>query len=311
MNFSIKNMQLFISVMEIGNFSEIARREGLSPSSISRVIYQLEDEIGALLFYRNTRAILPTENGRILGESFKKILNELEETSQKIKDQTTVPAGLVRINAPVVFGQKHIAPWIAELCAKFPSLRIELTQTDDFVDPLTTNADLLFRIGPLGESVFHSRIVDHPVYHMAATKKYLDIHGVPKIPSDLLNHNCLVYKGAMGAQRAFFKTEGNKKEVLSLKGSLLSNNAETLVNAALNDAGVIMMADWQIGNSLQNSDLIRILPDYPVSNRDEDQVIAILYPHARLLPLSVRTVIDFYIEKFGEPVYWKWKDKSI
>ncbi len=306
MTINTRAMQLYVAVLDSGNFSEVARREGMSPSSVSRIVQQLENALGLQLLYRNTRTVVPTEAGRLYGSTFRQVLDELEQTAHRLRDRENEPSGLVRINAPVVFGQKHIAPWLAELGERHPALRIELMQTDDFIDPLGDAADLLFRIAPLQDSGLHVRIVDTSVYHLAASPAYLARHGSPRVPADLLGHNCLVYKGVMGAQRSFFSKPGHAPQILALGGSLLSNNAETLVNAALGGAGVVMMPDWQIGELLLQKRLVRLLPDYQVATNPEELAIAMLYPHARFMPLSVRTVIDFFAARFGAPPYWKY-----
>ena len=303
---NIRSMRLYVAVLDSGNLSEVARREGMSPSSVSRIVQQMENTLGLQLFYRNTRTIVPTEAGRLYGDTFRQVLGELADTAQRLRDQENEPSGLVRINAPVVFGQKHIAPWLAALRERYPALRIELTQTDHFIDPLADAADLLFRIAPLQDSGLHVRVVDKSVYHLAASPNYVARHGLPDVPADLRGHNCLVYKGVMGAQRSFFTKPGHAPEVHALNGSLLSNNAETLVNAALGGAGVVMMPDWQIGELLLQQRLVRLLPDYQVATSQEEQVIAMLYPHARFMPLNVRTVIDFFAARFGTPPYWKY-----
>lgn len=306
MTINTRAMQLYVAVLDAGNYSEVARREGMSPSSVSRIVQQLETELGQQLLYRNTRTIMPTEAGRLYGSTFRQVLGELDETAQRLRERENEPSGLVRMNAPVVFGQKHIAPWLAELRERHPLLRIELMQTDDFIDPLSDAADLMFRIAPLQDSGLHVRVVDRSVHLLAASPAYLARHGTPKVPTDLSGHNCLVYKGVKGAQRSFLSKPGRPTEILALSGSLMSNNAETLVSAALSGAGIVMMPDWQIGELLLEQRLVRLLPDYVVATSQEEQVIAMLYPHARFMPLNVRTVIDFFAAKFGTPPYWKY-----
>lgn len=304
MHLNTRAMQLFVAAVKSGNYSEVARREGLSPSSVSRSIQQLEETLGFQLLYRNTRALIPTEAGRIYLDTFSQVFELLGDTTRRLSDSQSEPGGIVRINAPVVFGQKHIAPWLAELSQRHPLLKIELTQTDDFIDPLDGAADLLFRIGPLQDSGLHGRIVGQTDFYLAASPDYLMRHGTPEKPEDLLTHNCLVYRGVLGAQRSFFTQPGSELQVLSLSGSLVSNNAETLVTAALNGGGIVMMPDWQIGEKLVSSQLIRLLPEYRVSTRAEELYIAMLYPHSRYMSHSIRSVIDFFAEKFGSPPYW-------
>lgn len=305
MSISVRAMEIYVAVLDSGSFSGVARREGLSPSSVSRIVMQLENAVGIQLLYRNTRAIVPTAAGQAYGQTFRRMLEELAGTTQQIRERESEPGGLVRINAPVVFGQKHIAPWLPGLLERYPRLEIELMQTDDFIDPLTQAADLLFRIGPLQDSLLHYRVVDRPEYCIAASEAYLARRGTPHLPADLAHHSCLVYKGQLGVQRSYFTAADGHTETLILPGTLLSNNAETLVSAALGGAGLVMMPDWEIGELLQQKRLVRVLADYRVASSLEEQVIGLLYPHARFLPLNVRTVIDYFAARFGTPPYWK------
>lgn len=98
---SLRSLKLFIDVCEALNFSVVARREGISPSQVSRMIHQLEDSLGQQLFYRNTRAIIPTENGRQFAVSVRQTLQQLEDARRNMEEGTREPSGLVRINAPV------------------------------------------------------------------------------------------------------------------------------------------------------------------------------------------------------------------
>lgn len=87
------------------------------------------------------------------------MLQQLEEAGQALQEQESEPSGLVRINAPMVFGQRHLSPWLAELCQRYPKLQLDIQQTDTYVDPLQEGADLLFRIGVLNDSGMQARIL--------------------------------------------------------------------------------------------------------------------------------------------------------
>ena len=139
-----KALRLFVAVLDHGSFSEVARREGVAPSSISRQIQLMEQALNQQLLYRHTRAVTPTEAGRMLGHHARLVLVQLEEAEQALQEQQSEPTGLVRINAPVVFGQRHLTPWLGELCARYPKLQLDIQQTDHYVDPLQEGADLCF-----------------------------------------------------------------------------------------------------------------------------------------------------------------------
>nr|WP_228709318.1 LysR family transcriptional regulator [Raoultella terrigena] len=202
-NISIRTLLIFIDVYEAQNFSVVARREGISASQVSRVIHQMEDALGQQLFYRNTRAIIPTESGHLFIRYARAMTGSLEEARRELNERALEPSGMVRINAPVFFGQRHVAPALPGLTERYPRLSIELTLTDDYIDPHRDPADVIFRIGALTDSSFHARVFGLQFYHLAASPDYIRRHGMPESPEDLARHKCLVYRGSSGANRWF------------------------------------------------------------------------------------------------------------
>lgn len=300
---NIKALRLFVAVLDHGSFSEVARKEGVAPSSISRQMQLMEQALNQQLLYRHTRAVTATESGRLLATYARRVLEQLEEAEQALQEKKLEPAGLVRINAPVVFGRLHIAPYIPELCQKYPKLCVELVQTDNFVDPMQDASDLLFRIGILSDSNLQGRVLAQQNYRIAASPEYLHRFGIPTTPEELAHHNCIVFKGFAGAQRWFFHMN-NQWVPYSLQGSLTGNNADSLLDAAIQGLGIVVFPTWLLGDALQEGRLVSLMEKYPVSTRLEPQQLAALYPQSRRLPLKVRVVIDFFVQKFGTPAYW-------
>ncbi|WP_419709345.1 LysR family transcriptional regulator [Pseudomonas sp. NFX224] len=299
-----KALRLFVAVLDHGSFSEVARREGLAPSSISRQIQLMEQALSQQLLYRHTRAVTPTEAGRVLGDHARLVLVQLEEAEQALQEQQSEPSGLVRINAPVVFGQRHLTPWLGQLCARYPKLQLDIQQTDSYVAPLQEGADLLFRIGPLHDSSMQARVLAPQRFQVAASRAYLERHGTPQHPDDLAKHQCLAYKGVSGLQRWFFRKGQQQWTPYSVKGPITGNHADTLTQAAEQGLGLVMFPSWLIGEAMRNGTLVPVLRNYQVSNSFEPQQIAVLWPGSRRLSVKVRTVIDYFVECFGEVPYW-------
>lgn len=299
-----KALRLFVAVLDHGSFSEVARREGLAPSSISRQIQLMEQALNQQLLYRHTRAVTPTEAGRLLGDHARRVLVQLEEAEQALQEQGSEPTGLVRINAPVVFAQRHLTPWLGHLCERYPKLQLDIQQTDSYVDPLQEGADLLFRIGPLHDSSMQARVLAPQRFQVAASPAYLARHGTPQQPKDLMAHQCLAYKGVAGLQRWFFRQGRQDWTPYSVRGPITSNHADTLTQAAEQGLGLVMFPSWLIGEAVRSGTLVPVLTNYQVSNSLEPQQIAVLWPGSRRLSVKVRTVIDFFVECFGEVPYW-------
>jgi DNA-binding transcriptional LysR family regulator len=245
-NMSIRSLLLFIDVYETQNFSGVARREGISASQVSRVIHQLEDALGQQLFYRNTRAVIPTESGHLFIRYARAMATNLEDARRELDARTQEPSGVIRINAPVFFGQRHVAPALPGLTERYPRLSIELTLTDDFIDPHRDAADVIFRIGALTDSSFHARVFGQQFYHLAASPDYLRKNGTPQKPDDLNHHKCLVYRGSSGPNRWLVRQPGGEWVHYPVSPLMLSNNAETLLIAALGGMGIVLFPDWLI-----------------------------------------------------------------
>ncbi|MEP8641177.1 LysR family transcriptional regulator [Enterobacter kobei] len=302
---NVRALLIFIEVYEAQNFSVVARRQGISASQISRVIHQLEDALGQQLFYRNTRAVIPTESGHLFIRYARAMVENVEEARRELDERSSEPSGTIRINGPVFFGQRHVAPGLAELTERYPRLNIELTLTDDFIDPHRDAADLIFRIGMLTDSTFHARIFGQQRYHLAASPAYLRKHGVPDDPATLSDHQCLVYRGSSGPNRWLVRREGENWIHYPVVARMTSNNAESLLTAALGGMGIVLFPDWLIGDRLQRGELVALLPEMACAINTEPLNIAAIYPHARHPPLNVRAVIDYYVERFGTPPYWQ------
>lgn len=302
---NLRSLKIFIAVFEAENFSVVARREGLSASQVSRIIHQLEDALGQQLFYRNTRAVIPTESGHLFIRYAREMMTSFEEARRELDARSTEPSGTIRINAPVFFGQRHIAPGLPGLTARYPRLNIELTLTDDFIDPHKNAADVIFRIGVLTDSTFHARIFGQQRYHLAASPDYLRQHGAPQGPDDLAHHKCLVYRGSSGPNRWLLRGAGEEWVHYPVMPLMTSNNAESLLAAALGGMGIVLFPDWLIGDRVQQGELVALLPGLECAIHTEPLNIAAIYPNARRPPLNVRAVIDHYVGCFGTPLYWQ------
>ncbi|WP_017346011.1 LysR family transcriptional regulator [Pantoea sp. A4] len=304
-NISIRALMIFTDVYETQNFSIVARREGISASQVSRIIHQIEDALGQQLFYRNTRAVIPTESGHLFVRYARAMTGSLEEARRELNERTLVPSGMIRINAPVFFGQRHVAPALPGLIERYPRLNLELTLTDDYIDPHRDPADVMFRIGVMTDSSFHARAFGQQFYHLAASPAYLHRYGMPESPEELTRHKCLVYRGSSGPNRWLLRRPGEEWVHYPVSPLMSSNNAETLLVAALGGMGIVLFPDWLIGERLKSGELIALLPELEMSNKTEPQHIAAIYPNVRHPPLNVRAVIDYYIAAFGSPLYWQ------
>lgn len=293
---SLLDIKLFLMTIQYGNFSEVARRQDMTPSSVSRKISQLEEKVGTKLLHRHTRSISLTDEGAAFGKHCAEIIAQYELVVERIEQRADTPRGTVKLSVPVAFGRLHIAPYLSEILERYPLLKIEIQQTDTFVDPAAESIDLMIRIGVPQDSSLRMKTFGKQRYVMAASPSYLKSYGAPLEPDDLKQHNCLVFKGTNGLQRWFIGRD--KLEPYEVSGSLYSNNAETLVAGAVGGSGIVVFPTWLIGEELKNGKLIPVMEDYLVSTSLEQQLISALYLDTDNLAAKVRVVIDFLAEKF-------------
>lgn len=299
---SLQDMQLFLMTAQCGNFSAVARHADMTPSAVSRKMSLLEEKLGTRLFHRHTRAISLTEEGAAFADSCREILARFDTIAADLENGADTPQGTVKISAPVAFGRLHLAPYLGELLARYPRLRIELQQTDNYVDPAQEGIDLLIRIGVLKDSTLRVKHFARQHYVIAASPGYLAARGAPQTPEQLADHNCLVFKGSLGLQRWFIGQQALTP--WDVRGSLYSNNADTLVAGAISGAGLVMFPTWLMNDALKNGQLVPVLGNYQVSTTPEPQTISALYLDNHNLAPKVRVVIDFLAHTFGSPCYW-------
>lgn len=303
-NISMRSLELFLLVLKNRNISKVARMENLSTSIVSRTIKQLEADLGFQLFYRNTRVITPTQTGLSFAEDASSIIERFDDSLRRLNDVRQEPVGTVRINAPVLFGQRHIAPYLEDLRKHYPKLMVELIQTDDFIDPYADGTDIIFRITTLKNSTLKSRIIAEQQHYLVASPGYIAGYGMPKSLTELAGHRCLLYKGQTGVLQWIFRLDTGWQP-LSIPEVLVSNNANTLITAATNGMGILMMPEWAVYEEIQAGKLVRILPDIPVSSQTTPIHIAMLYPQTRHISLNVRMVIDYFTNVVFKEIYWR------
>ncbi|GAM67020.1 transcriptional regulator [Vibrio sp. JCM 19236] len=274
----------------------------MTPSSVSRKMAQLEEKVGTKLLHRHTRSISLTDEGAAFAKQCSEIIEQYELVVERIEQRADTARGTIKISAPVAFGRLHIAPYLSELLEQYPLIKVQLHQTDNFVDPAAESIDLMIRIGVPQDSSLRMKRFGEQNYVMAASPDYLKSYGEPKTPQDLGTHNCLVFKGMKGLQRWFLGKE--KLEPFEVSGSLYSNNAESLVAGAVGGSGIVVFPTWLIGQELRAGTLKSILTDYKVSTSSEAQSINALYLETDNLAAKVRVVIDFLAKKYGSPCYW-------
>ena len=291
---------LFVKTIESGSFSAVGRQLHMAPSSISRQINALEQELGIRLLQRSTRSINLTEAGEIYYEKVNKVLTDLEEAKLAISQLQTTPKGALRINVAIPLGEKILAPLIPEFLKKYPDLKIDLMLEDRAIDLIEEGVDLTVRIDRLSDSSLIARKLAENTFIICGSAEYFTQHALPTTPDELREHNCIVNKNMHNSHSWHFK-KGNAETTLSVTGNFQANTGGALYSAMLNGLGLAMLPTWYVGEELKKGNLIRVLDAYQVSPPTmTDSAIYALYPASKYLPPKVRVFIDYLVENFKQ-----------
>lgn len=298
---NIAALRALVRVVESGSFSEAGRQMDMAPSSVSRQINEIEEDLGVRLFHRTTRKLSLTEAGQNYHDQITKILEDLDEAKLAVSQQDNTPRGVLRITAPTGLSRRHIIPAIAEFQEKYPAVNVMLQVTDQLIDIVDEGIDLAIRIGQLSDSSLIAKKICDARRVVCASPKYLNEKGTPKVPENLLGHNTINFGTHHRNYVWTFKT-GNSTKTIKVSGPLVVNEGESLVSSASAGQGIIAVPHWLVGGELKQGILKEILRKYPIIP-NESPLYAV-YPHHRHLPPKVRCFIDFITDRFRKECKW-------
>jgi len=294
----IETLYLFAEVMRQRSFSAIAKTRGIAASSVSRSISALEAQVGARLFQRTTRQVVPTEAGQLYFERITPVLEELEIAGQLVSDVEGRPQGTLRITAPVGFAESLLMPLITEFNQLYPELSLELLLHDRYTDLVEERIDVAIRLGTLQDSSYIARQLSAMEFFIVASPEYLESNGVPQMPEQLSEHRCLIFPRGGHNSSWFFKRKQKIQEV-SIKGRHLITQSTATKQCTLAGMGISLLPDWLVKTEIEKGELVKLFTDYQVTATDYKAGVWLLYPCRQYLPAKVRVFSDFLFAKFS------------
>jgi len=294
-------MLLFVRTVDHGGFSAAARSLELTPSAVSKQIRRLEDRLGVRLLNRSTRRVTFTAEGRAFYERAARIATDifdLEEFATAMGEQVR---GTLRVTATVAFAKARLLPLFPEFLRAHPDLDLELEVTDRSVDLIEEKVDVAIRFTEqISDTSLIARKIASNRRVICASPAYLDAHGVPEQPEDLLRYNCLRLSTVSSWNDWEFRSASGKK-TLQVKGDFQANSADAIYHAVLAGLGIARLSTYLVGEDLRAGRLVSILPEH----RHETSAILAVYPDRRNLSPKVRAFIDFLVDHFGPVPPWE------
>ncbi len=295
----IDAMQAFVAVADLQGFAPAARKLGMSPSGVTRLIAALEDRIGARLLQRTTRQVALTDVGARYLERVRRILADVEEAEGSAQAERTRPSGRLVVSAPIGFGRRHVSPVMSAYLTRYPEVSGELRLSDRMINLVEDGVDLAIRIGHLADSTLVGRHVGEMRRIVVASSGYLKQHGEPRTPQAIASHETIQF-GATAAQPDWHFVEGGKEVRVACTPRLTTNSADAAIQHAEQGGGLTRVLAYQAADAIRAGRLRIVLQKF----EQPPLPIHIVYPTSRLLSAKVRTFIDLVTEvsnwHFGE-----------
>ena len=297
-----KSLKLLVNAAKLGSFAAVARKLDIDPSSVSRTISSLEENLGLRLFQRTTRQLELTEAGEIYLNRITPLLNEFDYALNEAHKVSKEPGGNLRMTASISFGQICLLPHLKEFNRLYPDIKIELQLTDSVVDLVAGGIDLACRLSPkLNSELIGTRLFDTR-YYVCVSPDYFNT--MPKVnsPEDLEQHKCLVFTLPDYRSQWIFKDTDSTQTKVQINSDVSISSALALKECALNGMGPALLAGWLVEPELKSGKLISLLEQYEVSAEDFNTSVWLLYPSRNFLPMKTRAMIDFLKTKFPDSI---------
>jgi DNA-binding transcriptional LysR family regulator len=290
----IAALRAFVRVTETGSFSAVARETHVSQSAVTRLVAQLEQHFEVRLFHRTTRRLSLTDDGQVLLTHARHLLEGADEMETVLGRQSGAPRGLVRLGTSVA-GGLFLATRLPVLLERHPGLSVELVMRDQPNDMVEERLDLAFRSGEIADASLVARRAGNLGRAVVAAPIYLERHGAPATPEDLVAHICLIHDAT--ADPEIWRFTGPDGPVsVRVSGAFIANDSEAVRRAARAGHGVALLPEIQLIDDLRAGRLFRLMEDY----ESQRVPVHIVYPSRRNLAPRTRVVMDFLLEQTRE-----------
>src|SRR5476651_649039 len=286
-------LEVFVRVIELGSFSAAARACTMTPSAVSKLISRLEQRLGTRLINRSTRQLQLTPEGCGFYERGVRLLADLDEAERCASAHAT-PRGRLRVNANVPFGHHFLLPLASEFLDLHPDVTLDIVLTDEVIDILEQRTDVAVRAGPLKSSNLVARKLGQTRMVIVGAPGYLARYGTPLTPDDLARHNCLGANYVRAHPGWPLRYAGEDLSVPIL-GNAQASDGQALHRLALCGLGLARLAVFQVKADIAAGRLLPVLEE--LNPGDIEEIHAVFVGQGGYLPLRVRTLLDFLVER--------------
>jgi DNA-binding transcriptional LysR family regulator len=291
---NLGDIRLFVEAATMGSLSAAGRKLGLTPAAASARLSKLEEGLKTRLLERTTRQLRLTEEGRLYLEHCRQALQSLDDAHAALQLGKNVVRGQLRVSATSDLGRNLLSHWLDEFNDKYPEVSLALILSDGLSDMLRDDIDVAIRFGVLPDSSLVARRLADNRRVLCASPGFVERHGAPLDPCDLVRFACIVH-GAAYEWR--FRRAGEEQVFVVPAGSARETNDGALARDwALRGRGITLKSIWDIAGDLREGRLIALLPEW----QSPEAPLNALYHQNRYLTPRLRALLDFLAQKFAE-----------
>jgi DNA-binding transcriptional LysR family regulator len=293
---TLDGLKTVVAVVETSSFTAASDRLGISKALVSKYVGEVESKLGIRLFNRTTRQLALTDAGRRYYQQSVPLLEQYTALVDNVMGEQTKPHGLLRISAPVTFGEMKLSPLLPKFLALYPDLKIELVLANSAVDMLEEGIDMRLRIGGVDDSNMIARHLNNFPLILCASPAYIQRQGLPTTPQQVTEHSCIIDSNfRMGKQWPIISPQG-QSYTIDVQSTVAVNSPQAVREIAIAGGGIAMAPGFIVEDAIKDGRLISILPEYTML---EFGLYAI-YPHRKYVAKKVRCFLDFVLEQFSK-----------
>src|SRR5260221_14183732 len=262
-------LEIFVGVVDTGSFSAVARSQRIGQAAVSKAIVQVEEWVGVSLLMRSTRSVVPTEAGRIFYEHAKRTIEEADEAVVAARGSASGLSGKLRVSTSVFFGQLHVIPNLSAFLAEHPDLDIELVLDDRNVDLVNEGIDVALRMGAMPDSNMTARRIAEGRHIVVAAPAYLQRHGTPMSPGELISHQAVIYTRGGGGE-AWLVRKATAGGSVVPQWRLQGTAGEGMREAVSCEMGLAVASEWNFSPELRTGKVVAIFGDWGLATTKLD-----------------------------------------
>lgn len=285
------SIELFCLAVEFASFTAAANAAGVTPAAVSRSVSRLEERLAVRLFVRTTRQIRLTDAGRGYYEQCRQALAQLVEAEREVTGQQKAPAGEIRISAPTPYAHFRLLPALAEFRRRYPLVKVVVHVSTRNIDFAEEGYDLVIRGKAPDDSSLIARTLENAELVIAAAPDYLRERGTPVSLEDLESHDCIQFELPSSGRNMpwLFVDAGKHVNLQTFGNTTCLEDYLATVTMARHGAGLVQAYRFVVQDDFERGSLVEVLGAFGGATRP----FLLLYPHARHVPMRVRTLIDF------------------